>query len=147
MCVFAPFSSNVYVFVTFSNDAYIFAFMDVEHHLGWFRDVLRETANFPQNLDKISAQNCAGTVLAINGPRRYYTVYYPRRWRHQHSKRSVMTQMLGFVDTDSSDESEAFDDCCVQPDLVLRHFDAWMDRLYEGSLKRYRVERWPVPMS
>lgn len=130
-----------------NNDSYIFAFLDVEHHLGWFRDVLRETASFPQNLDKINAQNCAGTVLAINGPRRYYTVYYPRRWRHQHGKRSIMTQMLGFADTDSSDDTDAFDDCCVQPDLVLRNFDAWMDRLYEGSLKRYRVEKWPVPTS
>ena len=132
---------------SFSNDAYMFAFLEVERHLGWFRDVLRETASFPQNLEKINVQNCAGTVLAINGPRRYYTVYYPRRWRHQHGKRSIMSQMLGFVDTDSSDDADSFNDSSLQPDLVLRNFDAWMDRLYEGSLKRYRVEKWPVPSS
>ena len=57
-----------------------------------------------------------------------------------------MSQMLGFVDTDSSGD-DADDDCGLQPERVLCNLDAWMERLYEGTLKRYRVERWPVPSS
>ena len=50
----------------------------------------------------------------------------------------------GFMGLDDSSEEEDEEDAqkLFQKDL-LSGFTNWMDRLCEGSLKRYRMEYWP----
>ncbi len=120
--------------------------------MGWFRHLLEETLDFQRDLTKINAKNCIGTVLALNGPRKYYCIFHAHEIRHRRQRRAegykVSGGFMGFEDSSSEEEADLTDineEKLFEADL-MNGLGTWMDRLCEGSLKRFRVEYWP-PMS
>ena len=111
----------------------------------WYRELLEQTlGDSERNLQAINIKNCIGTVLAINGPRKYYCMYHA--W---HKKRLEGDgKFMGFESSDESDSNSCDSDVerskkLFQADLLvgLAH---WMDRLCEGNLRRLRVQYWPL---
>ena len=139
-------------FFCFSSDAFCFSFLQIEDHIPWFRHLLEETIEFKRDLDTIQATNCIGTVLAINGRRKYYSIYHAHQPNasKRYKKPSHLHGALGLDEfSDDSDKEESGDSECeldadklFQADL-LNGLDQWLARLCEGTLKRFRIEYWP----
>ncbi|ELU18125.1 hypothetical protein CAPTEDRAFT_225634 [Capitella teleta] len=120
-------------------EAFKFGFLLLDDYAGWYRHLLEETLDFQRDLTGMNPNNCVGTVLAINGHRKYYSVYHARR----EPIRKTSGRFMGFDGSSSnSDETDEEDDRMFQCDL-LAGLATWMERLCEGSINRYRVEYWP----
>lgn len=97
--------------------------------------------DFKRQLTNININNCVGTVLAINGHRKYFSVYHARREPHRKvSDRAG--DFIGLDDSTSEEESDLESEKLFECDL-LSGLPTWMDRLCEGTVARYRVEYWP----
>ena len=121
--------------------------MQLESYLPWFRHLLEETIDFKMDLESIQPSNCLGTVLAMNGQRKYYSIYHAHQWSQRKKKRTPynLAGFMGFGE--SSDEDSDID---IDPDAqklfqsdLLNGLDAWLERLCEGTVKRFRIEYWP----
>ena len=100
-------------------------------------------------LDKINIKNCLGTVLAINGFRKYYYIYSVRKGREFIRRRNNVSKALGLDDLDEkSDEDEVKDAKKVEDDYyfveeLLDGLHLWLDKVFDGSIKRIRITEWP----
>ncbi|KAK3104728.1 hypothetical protein FSP39_008781 [Pinctada imbricata] len=121
-----------------------FAFLQLEDYGGWYLQLLQESAS--KSISKINVHNCIGTVLAINGHRKYYYMYQPkkaRRWVKQTT--GALTDAFGFMYTDSS-SSEEEDDPNAKKILMEELLDGlnnWLDRVFDGSGRKIRLKCWP----
>ena len=66
-----------------------FGYMFIEKGLPWFLDLLDQTTDEITADKQINAKNCVGTVLALNGHRRYFSMYHAR---HSESSRQKLIQ-------------------------------------------------------
>ncbi|CAI5441760.1 unnamed protein product [Caenorhabditis angaria] len=113
-----------------------------------------------KRLKSINPRQCIGTVLALCGWKLYFSIYHPKH---------VEASRKNFIDTDedesSSDENETIDNSYRNDEFasmgerkklhktssqkrinvgnVLDGFPNWMDRLLEGSIRRYYIPEWP----
>lgn len=55
----------------------MFAFLMVEKNLEWYRRLLQQTLGEDRELN-INPKNCIGTVLSLNGHRKYFCVYHAK---------------------------------------------------------------------
>ncbi len=81
-------------------------------------------------------------MVSLNGSRKYYSIYHAQSKSLQGRAKGANGKFMGFDDSDSSSDSDPDADKLFTSDL-LGTFGIWMDRLCEGSLKRFRVEYWP----
>ncbi|GFR97197.1 DnaJ-like protein subfamily C member 16 [Elysia marginata] len=128
--------------------ALTFAFLQLEYYLDWYRHLLEASLDFTVTLDSINNRNCIGSVLAINGFRKYYYIYHPkraRRWmRKQHGNNITKAVGFGDSDSDSSDnEGRAREENVMFEEELLTGLPIWMDRLFDGSVKKVRLSYWP----
>ena len=76
-----------------------FGYMFIEKGLNWFHQLLEQTSEDAiQERPKIKAKNCVGTVLALNGHRRYYNMYHARnsqKSQRTSGKNSISLQFQG----------------------------------------------------
>lgn len=128
--------------------ALTFAFLQLEYYLEWYRHLLELSMDFKVTLNSINNRNCVGTVLAINGYRKYYYIYHPkraRRWiRREHG--ANVTKAVGFGDSDSSsseEEGKSREENIIFEDEILSGLSIWMDRVFDGSVKKVRLNYWP----
>jgi len=136
----------------------------LEQYLPWFRDLLELTVDFRRSLTSINQKNCVGTVLAVNGPRHYFSIYHAasERAAAQRHLREVHTEhpptstglrnrhhkptggkFLGLEESDSDDESSSLDASKLFESDLVRGLGMWLDKLCEGTLKRFKVNEWP----
>jgi len=150
------------------SDAFVFSFVMLEQYLPWFRQLLESTIDFRRSLTSINQKNCVGTVLAVNGPRQYFSVYHAaseravthRRLHEVHTEQPPSNtglrnrhhkptggKFLGLEESDDSDADGSSVDAAklFESDLV-RGLGMWLDKLCEGTLKRFKVNEWP-PMT
>ena len=145
-----------------NHDAFTFSFLQLEKHMNWYRFLLEETLDFKIQLNNININNCIGTVLSLNGLRRYYCMYHAKHHKVRGKKRKVIrnannpvTKFMGFADTDSEVSSSSESDSeaeskeldpnaqkLFEADLLL-DLPLWMERLVDGQLRRFRVNVWP----
>ena len=109
--------------------------------MGWYKHLLEETLDFRRDLTNINIKNCVGTVLAINGYRKYYSMYHAQREPHSRKAASKAGGFMGFEDSSESESADEVDRM-FECDL-LSGLGTWMERLCEGTVNRYRVEYWP----
>ena len=69
------------------NKTLMFGFMYIEKGLSWYKKILNLTLPEPRDI-KINPKNCIGTVLSLNGHRRYFCMY--------HAKHPEATRRPGF---------------------------------------------------
>lgn len=55
----------------------MFAHMSLERGLGWYKKLLSLTLPEQKELN-INAKNCVGTVLSLNGHRKYFCMYHAK---------------------------------------------------------------------
>uniref|UniRef100_A0A915KJ04 Uncharacterized protein n=1 Tax=Romanomermis culicivorax TaxID=13658 RepID=A0A915KJ04_ROMCU len=121
-------------------------------------------------LEIINPKNVVGTVLALNGFRQYFCIYHPKYapslegYGHKASRKQCKNgSFLGFDDdenfglsdeeNDSDSEREAeqmrqkiLNKKSLNLDELLDGLPNWLDRLFEGSSRRYYVQQWPKEM-
>lgn len=130
--------------------ALTFGFMQVEYYITWYQHLLEASLNFNRKLNGINIKNCIGTVLALNGYRKYYYIYHPRNAQRWLKRQNRIGHAMGFMDSDSESEEEANlpadgaesgDKLFV--DEVLSGLALWMDRVFDGSVRKVRLDYWP----
>ncbi|XP_011637350.1 dnaJ homolog subfamily C member 16 [Pogonomyrmex barbatus] len=142
------------------NKTLMFAHMSLERGLDWYKKLLSLTLPEQKELN-INAKNCVGTVLSLNGHRKYFCMYHakhPECIKGKGSKRmEKMTKQLAqrpedpeagaFIGFDSSNESDLSQDeggsNILYQDNLLDGLPMWLDRLFEGLTHRYYINYWP----
>ncbi|KAF2899439.1 hypothetical protein ILUMI_06735 [Ignelater luminosus] len=132
------------------NKTLMFAYMYVERGLSWYKDLLQLSLAEDRELN-INPRNCVGTVLAVNGYRKYFCMYHVKhpesKRRKSSSNKSIKAStvkdceaaaFIGF----NSDSSESDDEILLEGNL-LDGLPNWLDRLFEGTTKRYHINYWP----
>lgn len=99
-----------------------FAFLLIEKNIGWYKDLLRLALNEKRDLH-INPINCIGTVLVLNGFKKYFSVYHASDSR--------------------CDPDEPF---ILLEESLLDNFSDWLERLFAGKASRYYVRYWPDQM-
>uniref|UniRef100_A0A182W7L1 DnaJ homolog subfamily C member 10 n=1 Tax=Anopheles minimus TaxID=112268 RepID=A0A182W7L1_9DIPT len=140
------------------NKTLMFAHMLIEKGIGWYSELLRLSLSESREM-RINARNCVGTVLAINGHRKYFCMYHAK---HPESNRGTkrmikITRHLSSMSTDpevgavlgmdSSDSetsiSNADEPKILHEENLLDGLPNWLDRLFEGTTHRYYINYWP----
>ena len=133
------------------NKTLMFGFMYIEKGLSWYKKILNLTLPEPRDI-KINPKNCIGTVLSLNGHRRYFCMYHAK---HPEAVRrpgyyTPAGHFMGFDSEDDSDIEMDPEKAEVKPapvldspdhlpifeDQLLDGLQNWMDRLFEGSTYR-----------
>ena len=133
------------------NKTLMFGFMYIEKGLSWYKKILNLTLPEPRDI-KINPKNCIGTVLSLNGHRRYFCMYHAK---HPEAIRrpgyyTPAGHFMGFDSEDDSDIEMDPEKAEVKPapvldspdhlpifeDQLLDGLQNWMDRLFEGSTYR-----------
>lgn len=99
-----------------------FAFLLIEKNIGWYKDLLSLALNEKRDLH-INPINCIGTVLVLNGFKKYFSVYHASDSR--------------------CDPDEPF---ILLEESLLDNFSDWLERLFVGKASRYYVRYWPDQM-
>ncbi|XP_071876722.1 dnaJ homolog subfamily C member 16 l(3)80Fg [Bombus fervidus] len=142
------------------NKTLMFGHLSLERGLEWYKKLLSLTLPEQKELN-INAKNCVGTVLSLNGHRKYFCMYHakhPECTKGKGSKRiERMTKQLtrrtddaeagAFIGFNSSNESDASEEeggnNVLCQDNLLDGLPMWLDRLFEGLTHRYYVNYWP----
>ncbi|XP_013775072.1 dnaJ homolog subfamily C member 16-like isoform X2 [Limulus polyphemus] len=150
------------------NKSLMFAFLMVEKNLDWYRRILLQTLGESRELN-INPKNCIGTVLSLNGHRKYFCVYHAKhaepRKGHSSFKQSkkvdgISGDFMGFEESYSESESSDIeaggflkreDDDVESYNILfqehlLDRLSNWLDRLFEGTTQRYYIQYWPENM-
>ncbi|XP_015179944.1 PREDICTED: dnaJ homolog subfamily C member 16 isoform X1 [Polistes dominula] len=143
------------------NKTLMFGHMSLEKGLDWYKKLLSLTLPEQKELN-INARNCVGTVLSLNGHRKYFCMYHAKhpenikgkgskrmeRITKQLSQRTDDAEAGAFIGFDSSNESdmsqdEANGDTVLYQENLLDGLPMWLDRLFEGLTHRYYINYWP----
>lgn len=131
----------------------LFGHMLIEKGLTWYSELLRLSLCTNQSL-QINPRNCVGTVIALNGHRKYFCVYHAKHPEcSRGAKRMIkMTKQLldrnddpeigNFLGVNYSEESDAETNVLFE-DNLLDGLSNWLDRLFEGTTHRYYINYWP----
>uniref|UniRef100_A0A0A1WZF6 DnaJ homolog subfamily C member 16 n=1 Tax=Zeugodacus cucurbitae TaxID=28588 RepID=A0A0A1WZF6_ZEUCU len=130
----------------------LFGHMLIEKGLLWYSELLRlslcESKSF-----KINPRNCVGTVIALNGHRKYFCMYHAKHPEtsgdgkrlikmKKHLERDTTDPEIGAFVEVNSDESDCEQKILLEENL-LDGLSNWLDRLFEGSTHRYNINYWP----
>merc|ERR1712061_534638 len=76
------------------NKTLMFGFMYIEKGLSWYKKILNLPLPEPRDI-KINPKNCIGTVLSLNGHRRYFCMYHAKH--PEGSRKKIYTANNGAV--------------------------------------------------
>lgn len=155
-----------YILPLKKNKTFSFGFLMVEKNLPWFRKLLEHTLPLGDDcaakegnslyvkLKSINPRQTVGTVLALCGWKLYFSIYHPMHTAGR--KTSQRQHFLGFDDDDDMTSSSDSDNGTAEDEVMLRRtgstvsvenvlngFPNWLDRLLEGSIRRYYIPEWP----
>ncbi|VDK88926.1 unnamed protein product [Litomosoides sigmodontis] len=144
-----------------NNKTFSFGYLMMEKNLSWFRKLLEHTlpaesgqadgSSMYERLKNINPRKTLGTVLVLCGWKLYFNMYHP-----MHTPPGKK-HFLGFDDDGKDLSSEDSDvDKASREEIqtlrkaqhlkledVLNGLPNWLDRLIEGSIRRYYVPEWP----
>lgn len=69
----------------------MFAYLIIEKNLEWYRNILQQALGEQRELN-INPKNCIGTVIALNGFRKYFCVYHAK-----HPEKTTSTRVRNSV--------------------------------------------------
>nr|XP_043066068.1 dnaJ homolog subfamily C member 16 isoform X2 [Drosophila bipectinata] len=131
----------------------LFGHLLIEKGLSWYSELLRLSLCESQKL-QVNPRNCVGTVIALNGHRKYFCMYHakhPESIRVNKRILKITKQLLTneddpeagtFLEDNFSDESETEGNVVLE-DNLLKGFDKWLDRLFDGTTHKYYINYWP----
>lgn len=147
------------------NKTLMFATLNLDKRgLAWYTEVLSQSLPEPRELS-INPKNCVGTVLSLNGLRKYFCMYHakhPEGTRLGTARLKKITKQTGSAGSfigfeDSTSESDLSDveqghrqengvgkyDDVIYVENLLDGLPNWLDRLFEGMTHRYYLNYWP----
>ncbi|CAG7836807.1 unnamed protein product [Allacma fusca] len=139
------------------NKSLQFCFMHVDRGAGlsWYKQLLLLSLSEQRSLN-INPRNCVGTVLSLNGHRKYFCVFHATLPGISARKNGYRNGgFLGFEDSDDSDTAPDLErgprtlqlenpgSGILFTNHLLDNLSNWLDRLFEGSTHRYHVNYWP----
>ncbi|CAG2117798.1 unnamed protein product, partial [Medioppia subpectinata] len=141
------------------NKTLMFAFLHVEKNLDWYRTILMQTLGEHKQL-QINPKNCIGTVVSLNGFRKYLCVYHAKHPERRKPREGTSGAFMGFEEDSDNSETDIecgnpslvhrqtgdIDDDIVFEEHLLDGLSNWLDRLFEGSTQRYHIQYWPEHM-
>ncbi|XP_054263700.1 dnaJ homolog subfamily C member 16-like [Macrosteles quadrilineatus] len=153
------------------NKTLMFAHLNLDRGLSWYKELLQlslaESRDQPLN---VNPRNCIGTVLSLNGLRKYFCMYHAkhpeclgtkgtRRMKRMTKQLSVdpAGSFMGFDETDSEESDLSDVEQGLKPitqngdkyshvifqENLLDGLPNWLDRLFEGTTHRYYINYWP----
>lgn len=99
-----------------------FAFLLIEKNINWYKDLLRLALNEKRDLH-INPINCIGTVLVLNGFKKYFSVYHASDSRYDPDEPMIILE-----------------------ESLLDNFSDWLEQLFAGKPNKYYVKYWPDQM-
>uniref|UniRef100_A0AC35U5C2 DnaJ homolog subfamily C member 16 n=1 Tax=Rhabditophanes sp. KR3021 TaxID=114890 RepID=A0AC35U5C2_9BILA len=155
-----------------NNKTFSFGYLMVNKNLHWFRKLLEHTLpentedvkpqeatetqlSMFKRLKNINPKQTLGTVIVLCGWKLYFSMYHPM---HVNPKRK---DVVGFVDSDDTSSDEEYDsttgdsrsrvqllrqnkrNSSLKVEEVLDGLPNWIDRVLEGSIRRYYIPEWP----
>lgn len=146
----------------------MFSYMLVERGISWYKELLE--LSLPEERDlNINPRNCVGTVLALNGHRKYFCMFHAKHRENNKRHKVTVNCINHFLYTNlkflkgtkkktrkpenrdceaaasigfNSDSSESDEEILLQGNL-LDGLPNWLDRLFEGTTQRYNINYWP----
>lgn len=147
-----PFHKSVWPYRR--NKTLIFGHMLIEKGIFWYAELLRLSLCETKNL-QINPRNCIGTVIALNGHRKYFCMYHAKhpettrgvkrmeKITRQLVKRSDDPEAGTFFRIGNSEESDENEPTILLEENLLDGLSNWLDRLFEGTTHRYYINYWP----
>lgn len=131
------------------NKTLMFSYMYIERGLAWYKELLQLSLPEERELN-INPRNCVGTVLSLNGHRKYFCMFHAKHTEKK-KKRKVKNSLKydqndcesgAFIGFDS-DTSESDGEEILLKENLLDGLPNWLDRLFEGTTQRYHINYWP----
>lgn len=129
------------------NKTLMFSYMLIERGLSWYKEILQLAIPDGRDLN-INPRNCVGTVLSLNGHRKYFCMFHAKHMEKKRNQKenanktqSGDAEAGAFIGFDS-DTSDSDDEILLQGDL-LDGLPNWLDRLFEGTTHRFYINYWP----
>lgn len=136
------------------NNTLSFGFLCLDKNINWYKSLLQDVLGIDEL--KVNKKNCIGTVLSLNGFKRYIRVYHAKH--HEIDCYDDDTDndgsFLGFDDQeDLNGDIESHTrrvpskvDAVYTVDTLLDRLPIWLDKMFDGLTKRYFLENWPEDM-
>ncbi|XP_057305908.1 dnaJ homolog subfamily C member 16-like isoform X1 [Hydractinia symbiolongicarpus] len=120
-----------------SNSCYTFTWLSIAENLIWCTEIM--------NINKFG-EFLPGTVLAINGFRKYIYIYKPDVVTTDNPQLSA--NFIGFESSEEEGDSyHQLERIKVKRAAIKlrKDFPRWIERLYEGTLpNRIKIDKWPI---
>lgn len=158
-------SFHKYVWPYRKNKTLMFATLNLDKRgRSWYTEILSQSLVEPRELT-INPKNCVGTVLSLNGLRKYFCMYHAkhpegtskkanaRMKRIMNRQSGSSASFIGFEDTTSESDLSDIEqghrqengktDEVIYVEHLLDGLPNWLDRLFEGMTHRYFLNYWP----
>lgn len=125
------------------NKTLLFGYLCLDKNLDWYRSLWEEVLEVDFN--NLNKKNCIGTVLALNGFKKYIRVYHAKH--HEIDRYNDETDndgaFLGFDEDDTEASSVATSGTIYTVDNLLDRLPIWLDKTFDGITKKYYLTEWP----
>jgi curved DNA-binding protein CbpA len=133
------------------NKTLLFGYLCLDKNLMWYKTLLEQMLGC-ENL-KLNKKNCIGTVLSLNGFKKYLRVYHDKH--HEIDYYDDETDNDGsFLGFDAGDDDLERGVSCTNEnytkdvnnaytDKLLEKLPIWLDKMFDGLTKRYFIDEWP----
>lgn len=138
------------------NKTLLFGYLCLDKNLRWYKNLLEEILGV-ENLH-VNKNNCIGTVLSLNGFKKYLRVYHAKH--HEIDQYDDETDnsgsFLGFNDEEPNEPADNNDmevgsrtsgEVPYTIDNLLDRLPIWLDKVFDGLTKRYFLDNWPETMN
>lgn len=138
-----------------------FGYLCLDKNLDWYKHLLQQVLGVSEL--KVNKKYCIGTVLSLNGFKKYFRVYHAKH--HEIDCHDDDTandgSFLGFDDRDDDDlesgtsvareQSDTSKETCngnsYPIEDLLKRLPIWLDKMFDGMTKRYFIDQWPEEMN
>lgn len=136
------------------NKTLMWAYLLVEKNVEWYKRLLLQTLVDYQDLH-INPKNCIGTVLALNGFRKYFCIYHAK---HPETRSAADGEFLGLGGGEDDaelgagllrlhhHEDEGGEGEVLFEEHLLDGLEEWLERLFAGGTQRYHISFWSEHM-
>lgn len=142
------------------NRTLLFAFLLLERGLEWYKRLLMPHLDSANRQLNINPKNCIGTVLSVNGHRKYFCMFHAKHAETGPSRRRRGPRTADFLGLESDSEEEhgpgdmerggrmSWGESVRGADVLFEEhlldgLPDWLDRLFEGQTVRYHLNFWP----
>lgn len=141
------------------NKTLLFGYLCLDKNLNWYKSLLQEILGI-EDLN-VNKKNCIGTVLSLNGFKKYLRVYHVKHKERGYyeddadncgsflsfNEDDEEANVDGIIKRDDVERNNSSrDKACPVEDLLAR-LPIWLDKMFDGLTKRYFLNNWPEEMN